>query len=731
MTPTLEGVTFNPPSVVDATVVAPSTNPPTLALAAARAPRLSVGETNGPAGTWTLDLSGSSANHTGWTTGSVVTITVAPPSGTNCQGNDYLYFSNRPTVTVVAHTGATAVPTFSTSLTGSGSCGSNEPDRLRISFTNGGSFRATPTSVIKLSITGVGYTVGATGSGVGAGPVGVQVGYSSGSSSFTQAGAANAEIGGMTVSADTPPVTVAPSAYDAPISSAVVNAAAPMTVPAGFLCLTLSNGGFDTASAAKVAVTSGDETVSPSASFQGTGPTGASSVLVTVTTGSTGAGGLSVTGLMVDAPALPGAVTITVAVGTSAICAHDTTPVGSATAYTVGKSTAVTQIYGPTPDATAAAELEHQFDAQGTACPGRSGARPVVLATDANYPDALSSAYLASSLKTGELLTPTGSLSAATVDAIRNEGITNVYVVGGPLAISTAVVSQLETTLAYNCGGTSPVTATNPVYLQVTRIYGQTQYGTAEWVAQFPTATNVGSLDVAGAYGATNRTGGLGRYNDTAGTASAAPSVSSSLPTAIVATGQTFQDAESASVLSYADRLPILLTKTTSLSPQVASTIASLQIKQVIVMGGPLAVTNAVVTALKALGVTVLRIAGQTDTDTAVQLANFEMASAVGHLGLGWAPTGRIAVARGNYYTDGLAGAVVAAGESHTRSAQPEPLLLTASPTTIGPYLTAFLQEAGVHGIDGMGADLVSGLTVLGGPDAVTPTQIHTMRTDL
>lgn len=673
----------------------------------------------------------------------MLTITVAPPSGTNCQGNDYLYFSGVPTVSVVSSSAVSEQPTLSATLEGSGSCGSLEPNRLELSFTDSGTFTSSSTGTATISITGVTYTVGDTATGLGSGAIAIQGAYSPGNPTIALAQAANAAItrsapgtgttrpGTLTVAADTPPVTVSPSAYDAPISPVVLTATAPTTVPASYVCLTLSEGGFDSAADPKVEVTAGDETVSPSVTFQATGPTGASAVMADVTSASTGAGAFSVTGLTVDAPPTPGPITVTVTSGSSASCAGDTTAVGSVTAFTVGRATAVTQVYGPTADATAAAELEHQFDGEGTACPGRSGARPVVLATDANYPDALASAYLASYLQTGELLTPTTTLSAVTADAIRDEGITNVYVVGGPLAVSTAVVKQLETTLAYNCGGASPITAAHPVYVQVTRIYGQTQYDTAEWVAEYPAATNVGSVDVAGAYGTTNRTGGMGRYNDTAGSASSAPSTSSALPTAIVATGLSFQDAESASVLSYADHLPILLTTTSTLSPEVASAISALQVKQVIVMGGPLAVSNAVVTSLKALGVSVLRIAGQTDTDTAVQLADFEMGSAIGHVGLGWTGTGRIAVARGNYYTDGLAGAVVGAGQSHTHSAQPEPLLLTANPSTLGPYLTAFLQQAGTSGIDGDAADVVNALTVLGGPDAVTPTQIQTMRADL
>lgn len=734
VTPLMQDVAFSPATTSNATIAVTSSRPPSISLTASSEPHLSAGEASGKAGTWTLELSGSSAAHSGWTSGASVSITVGAPSGTDCQGGATLYFAGKPSVSVASSAGVSQAPSVSAAVTGSGTCGAGEPNKLEVELTNSGSFDSTSTAAIVISIQDVTYSVGSTAAALGSGAVRVQVAYSTGNAAVSDGNAANATIGGvLTVSADTPPVTLSPSAYDAPISPVVLSAAAPATIPAGYVCLSLDGGGFNSSVPAKATVASGNATVSPAVTFQGTSTstTGAAEAVVDVTGASTGAGAIAVSGLMVDASATAGPVAVTATSGSSGSCTHDTEPVGSATAYNIAAATVVTRIYGSTADATAAAELEHQFDAQQTACPGRSGARPVVLATDANFPDALASAYLASDLQTGELLTPTATLSAATVDAIREEGITDVYVVGGPLAVSTAVVKQLEGTLAYNCGGSSPITATSPVYVQVTRIYGQTEYGTAQWIAEYPPPTNVGTVDAAGAYGPTNRTGGMGLYNDTAGAASSTPQTASALPTAIVATGRSFEDAESASVLSYADHLPILLTTSLTLSPEVSSAVAALQIKQVIVMGGPLAVSNAVVTSLKNLGVSVLRVAGQTAMDTAVQLADFEMGASTGHVGLGWTGTKGVDVARGNFYTDGLAGAVVAAGESHTHPVHPQPLLLTTDPNTVGPYLTAFLERAGTSGVDGDSSDVVSSLTVLGGPDAVAPTAVQAMQKDL
>lgn len=381
-----------------------------------------------------------------------------------------------------------------------------------------------------------------------------------------------------------------------------------------------------------------------------------------------------------------------------------------------------TRIDGPTADATAADELEHEFAYRTGRCPGSTGTRPVVLATDATYPDALSSAYLARYLGTGALLTPTAALSTATLTAIHMEGITRVYVVGGSFAVSTAVVDQLASTPADGCGGTS----TGAGDIRVTRIWGTTQYTTAEKIAEVAPASNVGKAAFPDAYAGTNTDGGEGVYNDTAGNASAGPSTSAALPTAIVATGTNYQDAEAASTLSYADRLPILLTTPSTLSSQTASAISTLGVRQVIVMGGQFAVSDAVVSSIEGQGVAVLRVGGQTFSATSVALAEFETGSASGGAGLGWAGTGALTVARGDAFTDGLAGAVVAAGAP--AAIAPEPLVLTLSPTGVGTALASFLRTAGSVGIGGA---RVTALTVLGGALALSTTTVDAMESQL
>ena len=774
VSPTLNGVTFTPLTVSDGPVVQTPPSAPTITLTSISQPQLHTGESFGSAGTWALSMSGDITSGTGWAAGSVLKVAVSPPSGVNCAGNGYLYFVGTPVATVQTGSGVSATPSLALSLASAGSCSVSQPDVLKMTFENTVYFDTSTRTTVQVAITGVHYSIGSTATATGTGGVIVVASFSATPSVVSTGSASNAIIEvtptgsktptstptktktktptstpaktpaktptktptktktstPLTLKADTPPDSVPPDAYDAQISPVRIVESPGEHVPVGYVCLTLSNATFNTTAAASVTVSAGNGLASTSVLYEGELATAAPTAAFRVTRASTSAGEYTVSGLAVDAGTRTGPDAVTATYGSSASCRADSAVIGSATAFTV-VSTSVSRIYGATSDATAAAELENQFDAQGTACPGRPGARPVVLATDSHFADALTSAYLASSLDTGELLTPTAFLSAVAINAIRLEGITEVYIVGGPLAVSPAVANQLESTLAYNCGGATLLTSNGPVHIEVVRIAGATEYGTAQWVAEYPAASNVGSLDVAGAYAGTDRTGGTGRYNDTAGNASPAPRTSSTLSTAVLATGSTFQDAESASVLSFSDRLPILLTTPTALSPQVASAITNLAIEQVLVMGGPLAITDRVVSSLESLGVSVLRIGGQDATDTAVQLADFEMASKSGHLGAGWTGNGVVAVARGDYFTDGLAGAIVAAGGGRAHTHQPEPLLLCENPTTVGPYLSAFLSEAGRSGIDGDEGNRVTSLTILGGPQAVSQSVVTTMTGDL
>lgn len=730
-------------------------------VAAESQPTIGTGLTSQPAGNFAVTLSGTAGE--AWTAGDYIALAVAPASGSECSGTSYVTFAGTPTVTVASSSNVSSAPTLTPALAFSGTCNSVEPNVLQLKFTNSGTL-STNSGTATIIVSGVTYSTGTTTPG---GAVVVSPTYNTSANTListptTTPSDSNAVVATDYVTANNPAVTAAPSSLGTAISPVSVVESQAGTVPTGYVCLTLSSTNvFDTAATPTVKANGGNGAVATSAPVYETVTNTNDTVVFQVTSASTTAPTTyTVSGLSVNTDSTIGAATIAAKDGVSSptTCGTSGSSVGSATAFTIG--TPSNQIYGQTDNGTAAAELEHEFP-PGTACPGNSetttvqanitSPRPVVLATSGNYPDALAGAYLARYLGTGELLTPTAYLASSTLTALRQEGITNVYIVGGPLAVSQADVSQLEATSVYNCGGSAVVDNAlgSPVTLSVTQIYGQTLLGTAQKIAEYAPASYVGSAALAGAYAGVNSSSGNGKYNDTSGNASLAPTTTAALPTAILATSQGWQDAESASAMSYAQRFPTLLTDPSALSTQAQSAITSLGIRQVIVMGGPVAISNAVVSTLQGMGVSVLRIAGVDYTDTAAMLANFEVGTTTGFTGLGWDPNHTLTVARGDFYTDGLAGAVVAANGgvaytagtqpaigSQTAPANPTPLVETFSPSTLGNYLPAFLKQAGsAAGIDNQAGttagDQITTLQILGGPLAVTPSQIQTMQGDL
>lgn len=819
--------TFSPTRVTNATFPATPVAAATVALAATANLPVSVGATGQKAGTWALTFSGSPTTNKGWTTGSYVSIEVDVHTGTNCTGNDYVYFTGTPTVTVVSSSGVSAAPTVKATLASSGAC-STGPHKnvLDVVFTNSGVFNTPTGGAFTIVISTVRYDVGSTPFTIGHTPTtdgnvkvtaqlkssktAILVTITAGTTTPNTAAASNAHVAWVYVTANTPPVKLTAGTFAAPISPVNLVQSVGAEQPAGYVCIA-ADGDYDFNAgdtAAKASVPTGNGTVTPTVTYQTVfGHTTATYVRFTITApGSDTHTTYSVSGLEVNVFTASGPQDVYVFNNTTGTCKNGGPGVGKPThdgtfRWTNSKAVAFTvrpatfRIYGATADATAAAELEHEYPYNGTqtqfsfigynptskgACPGYEkwnpanneftyDSRPVVLATTGAYQDALSSQYLASYLGTGTLLTPGSTLSTTTLSALRVEGITHVYVIGGPLAISTAVVSALEATPVYQCGGTAEALKTtgSPVDLQVTRIFGQTAEDTSNEVAIFPGVNQGSYYNVAGAYAS-------GQYNTTTGTESAKPVKAGWLNSAIVATALNFQDAESASTLAYADHIPLLLTTPTTLSTAVRQGIYNLHIQQVFLMGGPLAVSNTVVTELESLGVSVLRIAGQDATATAVNLADFEMNHSATTFpyhtatGLLWADThtgsgffdplsGNLTVARGDYYSDGLTGAVVAAHsadacfgiawpgaflteQEHTYCHFSDfygfasPLVLTENPTTVGSYLTAFLHEAGTVGIDGNGATTttyVTHLTILGGPLAISTAVVAQMRTDL
>jgi putative cell wall-binding protein len=654
---------------------------------------------------------------------------------TNCSvaTTNFVGFTGTPAVSAVAVTPGDTVPVFSTPVlsetVGDPPGCSGVTDTMTFTVTNT-SVPVPPgnTDLFTVTVSGIEYNVGSTAD---TGPVVVALTTTTStgdSTGYTPPSNATVVLkAGASATGNSPAVTVAGSATDAAVSNIVVTEGSAGAVT-GSICVAPNNG--TTTSFAFV----GTPTVTATPTGGTAGVPGAVSltggkIQVLITTASSGStpttytiAGVAVT----PSSSVTGPASASVTTG-GANCGADATAVTpNVPIFDVGPSTP-NSISGTDIDATAAAELAHAFPSGTSNCPV---SHDVILATDQNFPDALAASYLAQSLGTGILLTPTDGLSSETAQALRVEGIQTVYVVGGPAAISQTVLNDLSATPAYTCGGG---TATGFNLTVQGPIEGPTQYDTAEDIALQPGLGAVGSANISGAYGA--------MYNDTTGMSSAAPAATLSLRTAIVVSGVNFPDASAASVMAYNDQFPVVLTDPTTLSSQASTTLTQLNIQQVIVVGGPLAVSDADVTAIEALnsGISVLRIAGQDQTDTAQELASFELNENSGtvHTGLNWGTTGangwgnEILVARGDFYSDALAGCLlghVQGGVSHF-----QPLLLTENPTTVGQYLTGFLSSGGsAIGIDGLNqtagySGSIQVIQALGGPLAVAFTTIGAM----
>ena len=568
---------------------------------------------------------------------------------------------------------------------------------------------------------------------------------------------ANASVENVFVTANVPPVSVQPNAINAPISPVAIHETqfGQLTAGAnGYVCLTLA--GTNTWS------TAGGPT------FTASGGTGAVTVVPVsgggtntlvgeVTTASTTDPGAVFTfsNLEVNSDNTIGQVVASVRINAASNCTGgsvvdrlgDTTNYGQVVVFTIGQVSVNAPIYGSNADQTAVAALEFRYPATphtnclpNNAPPSASQhdvGSSVVLATDQNWPDALTASYLAAYLRTGVLLTPTGSLSPYTELALAQEGVSSVFIVGGNLAVSDGVANQLAGTQQYQCGGTVPRTdaEANPLNLNVTRIWGPTADDTAQDVSTFVNSGYVRTLNISGV----PLYNGLGSnpYNNTSGKDSTdgagAALPTTAVRTAILATDQSFQDAAAVSSMAYwgagSVGLPILITPPGGLGSQALTGLLDLGIQQVIEPGGPVAISDAVNSTLGANGIAVIRLAGQDASDTSTQIARFELggypgAYAAGSLterisatsnhpaGLGWntdncttgpiGGTGRgglncsftAAMARGDFYADAITSSVVTGSFT-------EPILLTEDPNTLGAALTTFFNQAGSpFGID-------------------------------
>ncbi|MDI6843403.1 MAG: cell wall-binding repeat-containing protein [Anaerosomatales bacterium] len=148
------------------------------------------------------------------------------------------------------------------------------------------------------------------------------------------------------------------------------------------------------------------------------------------------------------------------------------------------------------------------------------------------------------------------------------------------------------------------------------------------------------------------RVGGSDRYATAAAIAQAA--FPSGCTTAVVTTGEDFPDALASSALAGAVSGPLLLTKRDSVPAALASALTSLGVRDVIVVGGPGAVSPGVVADLETAGYSVQRVAGDDRYETAAEVAR----KVANRLGVSYG--GEAFVVRGDLFPDALAAAPIA-----------------------------------------------------------------------
>jgi subtilisin family serine protease/putative cell wall-binding protein len=230
-----------------------------------------------------------------------------------------------------------------------------------------------------------------------------------------------------------------------------------------------------------------------------------------------------------------------------------------------------------------------------------AGAKTVVIATGANWPDALGGASLAGALDGPILLTPTNSIPSSVMAEIDRLDAEKAVIVGGPPAVSVVVEDALKAKL-----GSS----------NVERLSGDNRYATANAVA-----ARVITLAGAGFTG-----------------------------DAFIATGANFPDSLAASPIAAAGLRPLYLVAPTATSaPALPGAVV-----RVAILGSTGAVNANVESSLKTkLGdANVVRLGGASRYDTAVLIATY----GVEETGLSW---DGVAIATGTNFPDALGGGVL------------------------------------------------------------------------
>lgn len=230
-----------------------------------------------------------------------------------------------------------------------------------------------------------------------------------------------------------------------------------------------------------------------------------------------------------------------------------------------------------------------------------TGAPAVVLATGADWPDALGGAGLAGALGGPVLLTPPDRVRSEVVAEIARLGARDVYVLGGSRAVHDAVLAEVRSALPG---------------VRVTRVDGADRYATASRVASATLGAN--------------------------------PAWDGHV---FVATGATYADALAAGPVAAALGRPLYLVSERSADAVVAE-MRRVGVARVTVLGGPAAVAAGIVSKIESLvgRGNVSRLDGADRFATALAIAAYAEDAA----GFTWARPG---LATSDAYPDALAAA--------------------------------------------------------------------------
>lgn len=323
------------------------------------------------------------------------------------------------------------------------------------------------------------------------------------------------------------------------------------------------------------------------------------------------------------------------------------------------KGVSVTRLEGGTRFETAVLNAEEAFPA---GIEAKDGFYDIFVADAYNYPDALAGAPLAGLYDGPVLLTGKDNLAVATRNYIRRvvntsdkaKGTVRVTILGGTNAISKYVEDQIK-----------------GLGVTVDRLYGYSRVDTAVAIGAKLKSLN-SSIEKA-TFG--------GKYNNKT--------------TAILADANNYADVLSISSIAAEHKVPILLTNKLALSEASKKALEDWKIEQVIVIGGPLAVSDTVVKAVEKLDILVTRVYGADRYGTSLAIAKAFHPTATG-----------VYVARGDQYSDALTGAV-AAGK-----AKAPILLLRTVMVKPGDSNNALMEY--------LKATNVTGITIIGGEKAIS-----------